>query len=259
MGYLMASNSFVLLDFLMLAIAGYLITGSANVFNQIIEKDLDGKMQRTRNRPIPTGRVTVMESAIMGGLFLAIGMYLLFYFLNPLSAWLSLFSWALYVLVYTPLKQKTPLCVFIGAFPGAFPPMLGWISVTGSFGLEPGLLFLAQFAWQFPHFWAIAWKQYDQYHGAGFKMLPLDGGKNKRNATIILLYTIFTIPASMLLYHFEMSGLLYYFIAIGIGLYFTYLAYDFYLKRTDKSALNLMFASFAYLPILQITMVLDKI
>jgi len=259
MGYLMAVDVLSWFSFFVLALAGYLITGSANIGNQIIEKELDAKMQRTQNRPLPTGRVSSLEAAFLAGTLLLLGVFLLFEYLNPLSGWLGLFSWVLYVMLYTPLKQKTPLCVFVGAFPGAFPPMLGWIAATGTFSLAPGLLFLGQFAWQFPHFWAIAWKQYDQYHNAGFKMLPLAGGKNKRNATIVLLYTLFTIPAGMLLYHFGFAGKTYYIISLLSGIVFSLIAFNFYQTQTDKAALQLMFASFVYLPIIQITMVLDKV
>ncbi len=259
MGYLFGATDVQWLPLTILSFGGYLVTASANVFNQLIEKNLDLLMKRTQNRPLPSERITMYEGFLVALITGSIGLLCLFYFLNPLSGWLGALSLAMYVLLYTPMKRISPLGVFIGAFPGAFPPMLGWVAATGEFGLVPGLLFVVQFMWQFPHFWAIAWKGHDDYERAGFKMLPLTEGKTQRNAFIILLYTVFTIPACWLLYYFNLCGNIYLLVSTLASVYFTYVAYQFYKDSTDKNALKLMFASFIYLPVVQIIMVLDKI
>ncbi len=258
-GYLMGTTTPTLLGVFVLGISGYLVTASANTFNQIIEKELDKKMKRTQMRPLPTNKISVQTAFLFAGLMLLVGLFLLFYFFNLTATLLSFLSWFLYVMVYTPLKQKSSLCVLVGAFPGAFPPMLGYVAASGSFGLIPGLLFLMQFAWQFPHFWAIAWRQNKQYTMAGFKMLPLQGGCSKKNAKIILLYTLFTLPASVLIYTYHISGVLYLMTAILMSIWFSYFAFRLYVSLDQKWALKLMFASFVYLPVLQVMMYIDKL
>lgn len=258
-GYFMGAEAFNLGAFLWLILGGFLVTASANTFNQIIEQDYDKLMKRTANRPLPTNKVTFIEALSFGTITGAFGLFILFFFINELSGWLGALSLFMYVLLYTPLKRRSPIGVFVGAFPGAIPPMLGWVAATNSFGLVPGLLFLIQFAWQFPHFWAIAWKLNEDYTTAGFKMLPLQEGLTKRNAAIILLYTVFILPTSFLLYYFKVCGFVYLIPTLLMGLYFTYTAYQLYQDLSAKKALQLMKASFMYLPIVQILMVIDKI
>jgi protoheme IX farnesyltransferase len=154
-----------------LAIGGYGMVGASNAFNQVIEKDLDALMDRTKNRPVPSGRMKSNTALIIAGLLTLIGIAIL-YSINPKTAMFGAISIFLYTSVYTPLKTMTPLSVFVGAFPGAIPFMLGWVAATGSFGIEAGTLFLIQFFWQFPHFWAIGWFLYEDYEKAGFFMLP---------------------------------------------------------------------------------------
>ncbi len=257
-GFFLGQNDFQISKLIFLIFGGYLVTGSANTFNQIIEKDLDKKMNRTKNRPIPSGRLSNFESFAFAVFIGLTGLVLLFA-INEISGWLGIFSMFLYVVLYTPLKRVSHICVFVGALPGAFPPMLGWVAATNTFGLEPGLLFLLQFAWQFPHFWAIAWKLNEDYSKAGFKMLPISNKLNKRNAAIVLLYTIFIIPVSYLLFHFKMCGYIYLITSILAGIYFIYTAYLLYQRLDSKSALKLMMASFIYLPVVQIFMLIDKI
>ncbi len=258
-GYFMATYEIAWLKILYIGLGGYLVTGASNIFNQIIEKNTDALMKRTENRPIPTERISNIEAFIFATLIGLVGLSILFTLLNPLSGWLGLLSMFMYVLLYTPLKSKSSLSVFVGAFPGAIPPMLGYIGESGSFGLVPGLLFALQFIWQFPHFWAIAWKCHEDYSKAGLKMLPLHGGKTNHNAFYVFMYTLFILPMSYLIYHFQIAGTIYLFVSTGLGLYFILKAYQFYREKSDKKSLQLMFASFVYLPIVQIVMVLDKI
>jgi protoheme IX farnesyltransferase len=235
------------------------ITGAANIINQILEKDLDKMMKRTQGRPLPSGRVTV-EQAIVWAIFLGVASLFIFVvYFNMISALLALLSLVLYGFVYTPLKRVGPIAVFVGAFPGAFPPMIGWVAATNHFGLEPGILFAIQFFWQFPHFWAIAWVLDDDYKRAGFKLLPANGLKDADTTMQIMIYTLFLLPVGWLPYKLGMTGINSAFIATVFGVLF--LAQTFHLMRkcTDKTARQLMFGSFIYLPIVQIAFLLDKL
>ncbi len=235
------------------------ITGTANIINQIIEIDLDKLMKRTADRPLPSGRVTIQEAAIWG-ILLGVSSLLIFaLFFNITTALLAALSTVLYGFVYTPLKRVGPIAVFVGAIPGAFPPMIGWIAATNHFGLEPGILFAIQFFWQFPHFWAIAWVLDEDYKRAGFKMLPSKGGKDLNTTIQIMIWTLCLIPIGWLPFKLGMTGINSAFIATIFGVLF--LAQTFHLMRkcTDKTALQLMFGSFIYLPIVQIAFLIDKI
>ena len=198
-GFVLGNNSFdssswvVLLK---LAIGGYCMVGASNAFNQVIEKDLDALMDRTKNRPVPAGRMSSTVALVIASLLTIIGIALLFT-INPKTAMFGAISIFLYTSIYTPLKTVTSLSVFVGAFPGAIPFMLGWVAATGNFGIEAGTLFLIQFFWQFPHFWAIGWFLYDDYKKAGFFMLPT-GNKDKKTALQTILYTFWTILASVI-------------------------------------------------------------
>lgn len=257
LGYILAPGEFIYMDVLMLSAGGFLVTGASNSFNQIWERDLDKKMERTKNRPMPLGKVGVVEGLIFSTIIGAIGVLALWQ-LNPLSAILGMLALVLYVLVYTPLKTITPLCVFVGAFPGSVPPMLGFIGATGEFGLEPGILFLTQFFWQFPHFWSIAWKLDDDYKKAGFKMMPSLGGRDKKSAYQIVIYTAGLIPVGMLPWVAEMTKGTSAILAVVLGLAMCIPAVRLYRTLEMKYAKQLMFASFIYLPVILIIYVLDK-
>jgi heme o synthase len=235
------------------------ITGAANIINQIIEKDLDRLMNRTANRPLPAGRLSVQEAIVWAVVLGVTAMYIFLVYFNLRAGLLSLLSLILYGFVYTPLKRVGPIAVFVGAFPGAFPPMIGWVAATNQFGLEPGILFAIQFFWQFPHFWAIAWVLDEDYKKAGFKLLPSAGGKDINTTIQIMIYTLFLLPIGWLPYQLGMTGINSAFIATLCGVLF--LAQTFHLMRkcTDKTALQLMFGSFVYLPIVQIAFLLDKV
>ncbi|WP_237151156.1 heme o synthase [Pontibacter actiniarum] len=246
-------------DILLVMLGGMLVTGSANIINQILEKDLDKLMKRTSKRPLPTGQLSVTEAAVFCVMLGLAGLALLGFYFNALTAALSLLSLVLYGFVYTPLKRMNPICVFVGAIPGGMPPLIGWVAATGAIEIEAIILFGIQFFWQFPHFWAIAWVLDDDYKKAGFKMLPMAGGKNLKTAIQIMIYTLVLIPLSLLPLQFGMTGATSAMVAVVCGVLF--LAQTFYLMRTcsKKAAMSIMFGSFLYLPIVQIAFVLDKI
>lgn len=258
-GYSLAVQKIDWLLFGLFCIASIGITGAANIINQIIEKDLDKLMKRTENRPLPSGRVTVQEAIVWGLILGASSLFIFTFFFNLTTALLAALSLVLYGFVYTPLKRVGPIAVFVGAVPGAFPPMIGWIAATNHFGLEPGILFAIQFFWQFPHFWAIAWVLDEDYKRAGFKLLPSQGGKDLNTTIQIMIWTLFLLPVGWLPFKLGMTGINSAFVATLFGVLF--LAQTFHLMRkcTDKTALQLMFGSFIYLPIVQIAFLIDKI
>jgi len=259
MGYCLGAKEVETSKLVLFIIASIGITGAANIINQILEKDFDKLMKRTANRPLPSGRITV-DMAIVWAVFLGVVSMAIFIFVFNLSTGLiSLLSLVLYGFVYTPLKRVGPIAVFVGAFPGAFPPMIGWVAATNHFGLEPGILFAIQFFWQFPHFWAIAWVLDEDYKRAGFKLLPANGLKDLDTTLQIMIYTVFLLPIGWLPYELGMTGINSAFVATVFGVLF--LAQTFHLMRkcTDKTARQLMFGSFIYLPIVQIAFLLDKL
>ncbi|MFY7912349.1 MAG: heme o synthase [Emticicia sp.] len=258
-GFTLAADKIEWARLLLFAIAAFATTAAANIINQIIEKDLDKLMSRTENRPLPSGRLSVKEAAMFGWIMAAIAMYILFYEFNYKAGLLALLSMVLYGFVYTPLKRVGPIAVAVGALPGAFPPMIGWVAAVNHFGLEPGILFAIQFFWQFPHFWAIAWVLDEDYNKAGFKLLPSSGGQNLNSAVQIMIYTLFLLPLCWAPYYLGMTGINSAVVAMVFGVLF--LAQTFHLmRRVDrKAALQLMFGSFIYLPVVQIAYLLDKL
>jgi protoheme IX farnesyltransferase len=259
MGYCLGATKVIWTEMVLFVVASIGITGAANIINQILEKDYDKLMKRTSSRPLPSGRISV-EQAIVWAVFLGVVSLFIFISVFNLSTGLiSLLSLVLYGFVYTPLKRVGPIAVFVGAFPGAFPPMIGWVAATNHFGLEPGILFAIQFFWQFPHFWAIAWVLDEDYKRAGFKLLPANGLKDSDTTLQIMIYTLFLLPIGWLPYELGMTGINSAFVATIFGVLF--LAQTFHLMRTctDKTARQLMFGSFIYLPIVQIAFLLDKL
>ncbi|MFI5222371.1 MAG: heme o synthase [Bacteroidia bacterium] len=245
-------------NLIILAIGGFLVVASANGINQIIEKNYDALMKRTANRPVATNRMSVTEATIASTIFGIAGVILIGLFLNQLCGLLALASLIIYAFIYTPLKRVTPLSVFIGAFPGALPTLLGWVACTGHIGVEALVLFGIQFLWQFPHFWSIAWILDEDYKRAGFKMLPMDG-KDKKSALQILAFTILLVPAGFLPVFEGMCGIVSGSIAVGMALVLSYFALKLFLSCENKDAKKLMFASFLYLPLVQIAFLIDKI
>ena len=258
-GYLLASPSVNWITLLMLFLGGFLLSGSAVTINQIIEKDLDSLMDRTMNRPLPTYRVSVTEASMVAVFCLLAGVSILILYTNVLTSILSVVSMILYGFVYTPLKRVGPIAVFVGAIPGALPPLLGWVAATGGITHEALIIFGIQFIWQFPHFWAIAWVSDDDYKKAGFKLLPSGGKKDLNTAMQIMIYTMFLIPLGLLPATFGITGLKSAIAVTVCGVLF--FAQTFSLMRSGdrKSALKIMFGSFLYLPIVQIAYLLDKV
>jgi heme o synthase len=258
-GYCLGAESLEIWKAVLFGVFSFFVTAGANIINQIKEVELDKLMSRTENRPLPSGRLSIQSAAIFGFIvatFSLIGLGLVF---NIPTAALALLSLLLYGFVYTPLKRVGPIAVAVGALPGAFPPMIGWLAATGTFGLEPGILFAIQFFWQFPHFWAIAWVLDEDYSKAGFKLLPSKGGRNLNSAIQIVIYTIFLLPLCWVPFYLGMTGINSAFIALVCGILF--LAQTLHLMRmqSKKAALQLMFGSFLYLPIVQIAYLIDKI
>jgi protoheme IX farnesyltransferase len=259
-GYFLGIFDFASLDWvvlLTLAIGGYCMVGASNTFNQIIEKDLDLLMDRTKNRPIAAGRISVTKAFIIASILTLAGLIIL-YNINPKTAMFGAISIFLYTSVYTPLKTVTPLSVFVGAIPGAIPFMLGWVAATDDFSLEAGTLFMIQFLWQFPHFWAIAWVLDDDYKKAGFKMLP-SGNRDKASAFQAFVYASSLIPICLIPYYFHISGSISAIACVIISIGFAYQSFVLFKTCDMKAARSLMFASFLYLPLVQIILVLDKI
>ncbi len=262
-GYLLGFNDahpFSWMVLLKLAIGGYCMVGASNAYNQVIEKDLDALMDRTKNRPVPAGRMSPNAALIIASILTLIGIVLL-YTINPKTAMFSAISIFLYTSIYTPLKTITSLSVFVGAFPGAIPFMLGWVAATGNFGIEAGTLFLIQFFWQFPHFWAIGWFLFEDYEKAGFFMLPT-GKKDNGTAIQIILYTIWLIIASLLPVlgytgQLLITPLAAFFVFL-LGLWMLYYAVRLYKLKTAKAARTLMLVSVSYITLLQLIYIFDK-
>lgn len=259
-GYLLGVETIQITQILLLVFGGYFMVGASNAYNQIVERDLDALMKRTQNRPIPAGRMTVSTAFIIASVFTALGIISL-YLINPKTAMFGAISIFMYVSLYTPLKAKTPLSVLVGAFPGAIPFMLGWVAATGDFGIEAGTLFMIQFFWQFPHFWAIGWFLYDDYKRGGFLMLPT-GKQDKSTALQIVLYTLWTVLVS-LIPALKVTGDFYMtlpsaIIVGALGIWFLYHAIKLYKIQTAQAAKRLMLVSVSYITLLQIIYVLDK-
>ena len=259
-GYFLAVDVINFSDLILLVVGGYCIVGASNSFNQIIEKDKDALMDRTKNRPLPANEITTQNAFWISVFLTLIGIFCL-YLINYKTAFFAAISVFLYTCVYTPLKPITPLSVFVGAIPGAIPFMLGWVAATGSFGIEPGTLFMIQFFWQFPHFWALGWMLDDDYKKAGFIMLPT-GNRDKSTALQIILYIIWMMIISVFPYTGLTGNLTLSFgstIAIlMLGIIMLVLAINLYNKMDISSARKLFYSSILYLTLIQIIYLIDK-
>lgn len=251
-GYAMAAGVHVSwVQLFWLSIGGLMVTGASNVLNQIFEKDYDALMKRTANRPLPTGKISVQEALIYATLLMIGGIGILGYFFNLPTALLGIIALLSYAFVYTPLKRITPFSVFVGAIPGALPPLIGWVAYTGHLGLEGWILFAIQFFWQFPHFWAIAWQLDEDYRKAGYKMLPTLEGKSRNCANLIFIYTLCLMPIIWFPWQSNMIGDLSAILIILSGFMFSIPAWQLRKTLNAKEARKLMFASFLYLPVVQ--------
>ncbi len=259
-GYVLAAPSPSILHILLLSVGGYGLAGASNAFNQIIEKEIDAKMKRTQNRPIPSGRMSVQMAFVIALSLLILGLVVLYSF-NPKTAMFGAISVFLYTCAYTPLKTVTPLSVFVGAIPGAIPFMLGWVSETGSFGIESGVLFMIQFFWQFPHFWAIGWYMHEDYQRAGINMLPT-GKPGNATALQIILYTLWTMVISVFPV-LGLSGALVLSVpgAIAVvlaGFVLLWFGFALYRNQNQSSAKKLLIVSIVYITAIQWIYVIDK-
>lgn len=258
-GFILASDNFFIIDLIVLGISGYLVTAASVINNQILEKDLDSKMDRTKDRPLPTNRISKRNSLIISVFFMVIGLTIMTLYFNMVAGLISLVSLLLYTFIYTPLKRIGPIAVFIGAIPGALPPLIGWVAFSGEITIEAIIIFSIQFIWQFPHFWAIAWIYHDDYKKVGFKLLPSKGEKNFNTALNIMTYTLFLIPLGLLPTIFGITGIISGAVAVLCAILFLAQTFKLFKDYSRSSALKIMFGSFIYLPIVQISFILDKI
>ena len=238
---------------------GMLVTGGANTINQILEKDSDALMKRTRLRPMPDGRMGVIEAWIFAILTGLSGAFLLSYYFNLQAGVLSLLSLLLYAFAYTPMKKVHPIAVLIGAIPGALPPFIGWVAATGSFGMGGWTLFLLQFFWQFPHFWAIAWVAYDDYNNAGIRMLPTREKESRFTGLQCMFYSLILVPMAMVPRIIGLTGNIGMWICIFCGILYFAASVVFYIHNDYKSARRVMFTSFFYLPTILLALIADKL
>ena len=259
-GYILAADKILVLDMLLLLVGGYCMVGASNSFNQIIEKDKDALMNRTKNRPLPTKKIT-SSNAFWISVFLTIAGIGILYTINYKTAFFAGLSVFIYTCIYTPLKSITPLSVFVGAIPGAIPFMLGWVAATNKFGIEPGTLFMIQFFWQFPHFWALGWMLDDDYKKAGFNMLPT-GQRDKKTAIQIILYVLWMIIISVFPYSGLTGSLTLSFygviIVLCVGIIMLFFAINLYNRMDINSAKNLFLYTIFYLTSIQLVYIVDK-
>ena len=256
----LASNSLQVVVLLNVMLGTGLVAASAGVLNQYFERALDARMRRTSKRPLPAGQVTALEALLLGVLLSATGTIYLIFFVNPLTGLLGLATLVTYLFVYTPLKTRTSLCTFIGAFPGAAPMLMGWAAAQNSLAPKAWLLYLILFLWQFPHFYAIGWIYREDYGRAGMKMLPaIDEEDGKNTFRRILISTQLLIVASLLFTLAAPASRLYLVLSLSLGLSFYYIAYRASLTRSKLAAKTLLHASVIYLPLLYLAMLLDKV
>ncbi len=259
-GFLIAANGATNYgDIFALIFGGFFVVASSNGLNQIIEKDFDKLMMRTNNRPVATNRMSIKEAAIFCTISGVLGVFILGQYLNQISGWLGLFALLSYAFLYTPLKRISPIAVFVGAFPGAIPPLLGWVAATGTLSWGGWALFAIQFIWQFPHFWAIAWVLDDDYQRAGYRLLPSKTGKDKKSTALTIWYIALLIPLSLVPYLLGITGWVSALIAVAAGLVFLTQGIKFHKSPTTKEAKRLMFYSIIYNPLVLLAFVIDKI
>ncbi len=259
-GYALGSRGFFdWWHFSMFTIGGFLISGASVTINQVMEKEYDKVMSRTKNRPLPANRIGLNEASVYAGIIGVLGFTILAVYTNWLTVIVAFISMILYCFVYTPLKRVGPIAVFVGAIPGALPPLIGWIAATGSISYEAIIIFSIQFIWQFPHFWAIAWVADEDYKKAGFKLLPGNGSRNINTAIQIMIHALFLIPLGLLPAKIGLTGINSAMIAVVCGVLFLSTTFSLMKEGSRKSALKIMYASFLYLPIVQIAFLIDKV
>lgn len=244
---------------ILLFAGGFLITGSANTINQVVERETDALMKRTAKRPIASGRMSAEEGWIFAAVTGALGLFILGYFFNTLSAVLAAFSLFLYAFIYTPLKKINSISVLVGAVPGALPCLIGWAAGNDALTAGGWVLFAIQFFWQFPHFWAIAWIAHNDYAKAGFRMLPSVEGPTKYSAIQSVIYSLFLLPVGILPYLIHMSGFVSMLVITGANLWMVYQSIRLYREMQTGAARRVMFSSYIYLPVVLLAMLADKV
>lgn len=263
LGYYMGTSETHWPTLLALVVGGVLLTGGSNGVNQVLEQRWDKLMERTRMRPVASGRMNTLEGISLSSIAALTGVVILWTLIGTAAGVLGLSAFLAYAFVYTPMKRFSGLSVFVGAFPGAIPPLLGYIAATHHYGLEGGLLFSTQFMWQFPHFWAIAWVAHEDYTRGGYRLLPFAEGPSKRSAFQIFLYSLCLIPVSLLPWALPANGPMVgngaALVAVLFGLLMAWYAWKLYRTCDVKNARKVMFTSFAYLPVVQLAYVLDKL
>jgi len=259
LSYLLVPNiKFDIKMVVLLAIGGLLVTGAANAVNQITEKDTDAMMKRTANRPVAAGRISVTEGWIFTWVSLALGIFIMWYYFNMQAALLSLFSFFIYAYIYTPLKKVSAISVLVGAFPGAFPCLIGWVAGADAFSAGGWILFALQFIWQFPHFWAIAWVAHKDYTKAGFKLLPNQNEPTQKTALQAIGYSLLMVPIGFLPFIWQMSGIISMMIILAGNIFMTLQCVRLYRSMDVKAARRVMFTSYIYLPVVLIALYADK-
>jgi protoheme IX farnesyltransferase len=260
LGYLMAATRpYSVTQIVLFTISGLLITGAANAVNQVLEVEFDRLMKRTGGRPLPTGRITKERAIVFVAILLFVGLFIQTLWFNPLTAGISFVSFLLYGFVYTPLKRVGSIAVYVGAIPGGLPPLIGWVAFTGTISSEALWLFAVQFIWQFTHFWAVAWVLDEDYSKAGFKLLPLKRPATAQTALVILSFTVWLIPFGLMPFYWGYIGIVSASVSVALALLLLWLNIGLVRKPEIATAKRLMFAAFAYLPIVQIAFVLDRV
>jgi protoheme IX farnesyltransferase len=262
MGFLIASSGSSSFDFrvlMFLVLGGFCITAAANALNQVLEKDYDKLMERTKHRPLPQQRMTVASAILIAGVLALFGILFLGS-IGPLALLLGAIALVSYAFIYTPMKRFTNLAVVVGAIPGAIPTAIGVVAVDGSLTGYAIALFALQFFWQFPHFWAIAWLKRDDYANAGYFLLPSKGGvKDAQTGIQSIIYCVLLVALCGLMFAVGFIGWLALVLGVIITLGFTYRCWELFKYQTDLVAKRQMFYSLAYLPAMLIVLYIDKL
>ena len=252
-------GSFDVFKFLSLLVGGFLVTASSNAINQILERNFDALMDRTANRPLASERMSLMEAMVAAGFAGVGGVMVLWFYCNPMAGILGALALLSYAFIYTPMKRISPISVWVGAIPGALPPMIGVVAASGKLDALAWVMFGIQFLWQFPHYWAIAWVIDEDYQKAGYKMLPSSGGKDRVTASFSLLYAAMLIPVGIIPTYFGWCNNFTLITMVLCGLMMLVQAIILFVKLDNKAARGLMFGSFVYLPIVLLALIIGKI
>ena len=244
---------------LLLTFAGLCITGSANAINQAVEKDTDAQMKRTANRPVASGRMSQQTAYTFATITGVLGVAIMWKYFNFSSALLSAFSLFLYAFIYTPLKKIHSIAVLVGAFPGALPCLIGWVAGNDDFAYAGLALFLIQFIWQFPHFWAIAWVTHADYSRVGFKLLPAKEGPTRFTALQCIMYAVLMIPIGLLPYYLNLTGQISMWVLLVANIFMVVQCVRLYQNMGVPAARRVMFSSYIYLPVVYLALLADKL